>query len=157
MAMTNTKQAIHANLSRVALVGTLALIAFVVGPAEAHKTPVTPQQLQAYQDAFMEEVKKGDLLFHGDDAIAKKLGVTLSTTGMACAMCHPMTSDTHPHSYPKFQAQMGKFATLRDMINWCIEKPNQGEKIDSDSEAMKALESYIYWSNTGSVLVPGKY
>ena len=25
---------------------------------------------------------------------------------------------------------MGKFATLRDMINWCIEKPNQGEKID---------------------------
>jgi len=42
---------------------------------------------------------------------------------------------------------MGKFATLRDMINWCIEKPNQGEKIDSDSEAMKALETYIYWSN----------
>jgi len=52
---------------------------------------------------------------------------------------------------------MGKFATLRDMINWCIEKPNQGEKIDSDSEAMKALEAYIYWSNTNSILVPGKY
>ena len=50
---------------------------------------------------------------------------------------------------------MNKFATLRDMINWCIEKPNQGEKIDSDSDAMKALEAYIYWSNTGSVLVPG--
>ena len=47
--------------------------------------------------------------------------------------------------------------TLRDMINWCIEKPNQGEKIDSDSDAMKALEAYIYWSNSGSVLVPGKY
>ena len=27
---------------------------------------------------------------------------------------------------------MNKFATLRDMINWCIEKPNQGEKIDPD-------------------------
>lgn len=152
-----TKQTLQTNLYRAAALGTVALIAFVVGPALAHKTPVTPQQLKAYDDAFMEEVKKGDLLFHGDDAIAKKLGVTLSTTGMACAMCHPMTADTHPHSYPKFQAQMGKFATLRDMINWCIEKPNQGEKIDSDSEAMKALESYIYWSNTGSVLVPGKY
>ncbi len=115
-----TKQPKYINLSRAAVVGTLALIAVVVGPAQAHKTPVTAQQLQAYQEAFLAEVKKGDLLFHG-------------------------------------QAQMGKFATLRDMINWCIEKPNQGEKIDSDSEAMKALEAYIYWSNTGSVLVPGKY
>jgi thiosulfate dehydrogenase len=155
--MVMTKQPTYTNLSRAAVVGTLALIAVVVGPAQAHKTPVTAQQLQAYQEAFMAEVKKGDLLFHGDDAMAKKLGVTLSTTGMACAMCHPMTADTHPHSFPKFQAQMGKFATLRDMINWCIEKPNQGEKIDSDSDAMKALEAYIYWSNTGSVLVPGKY
>jgi thiosulfate dehydrogenase len=43
------------------------------------------------------------------------------------------------------------------MINWCIEKPNQGEKIESDSDAMKALEAYITWSNTGSVLVPGTY
>jgi thiosulfate dehydrogenase len=43
------------------------------------------------------------------------------------------------------------------MINWCIEKPNQGEILDHDSETMKALEAYIYWSNTGSVLVPGKY
>jgi thiosulfate dehydrogenase len=155
--MAMTKQPTYTNLSRAAVVGTLALIAVVVGPAQAHKTPVTAQQLQAYQEAFMAEVKKGDLLFHGDDAMAKKLGVTLSTTGMACAMCHPMTADTHPHSFPKFQAQMGNFATLRDMINWCIEKPNQGEKIDPESEAMKALEAYIYWSNTGSVLVPGKY
>jgi len=135
----------------------LAAVALFVGPAAAHKDPVTPQQLKAYQDAFMEQVRKGDLLFHGDDATAKQMGVTLSTTGMACAMCHPMTSDTHPQSFPKFQAQMTKFATLRDMINWCIEKPNQGEKIDPDSDAMKALEAYIYWSNTGSVLVPGRY
>ena len=79
---------------------------------------------------FMEEVKKGDLLFHGDGAIAKQMGVNLSTTGLACAMCHPMTADTHPQAFPKFQASMAKFATLRDMINWCIEKPMQGEKID---------------------------
>jgi thiosulfate dehydrogenase len=155
--MAMTKHSARLALSRTASIGALTLIAFVVGPANAHKTPVTPKQLQAYQDAFMDMVKTGDLLFHGDDATAKKLGVTLSTTGMACAMCHPMTADTHPHSYPKFQAQMGKFATLRDMINWCIEKPNQGEKIDPESEAMKALETYIYWSNAGSVLVPGKY
>ena len=144
-------------LTRACLVGALGVIAFVVGPAGANKDAVTPQQLKAYEDAFMEQVRIGDLLFHGDAATAKKLNVTLSSTGMACAMCHPFASDTHPQAFPKFQVSMNKFATLRDMINWCIEKPNQGEKIDSDSDAMKALEAYIYWSNTGSVLVPGKY
>ena len=138
-------------------VGLLAAIAVLAGPAKANKDPVTPQQLKAYDDALMEKVKIGDLLFHGDAATAKKMNVVLSNTGMACAMCHPFASDTHPQAFPKFQASMNKFATLRDMINWCIEKPNQGEKIDSDSDAMKALEAYIYWSNSGSVLVPGKY
>jgi thiosulfate dehydrogenase len=139
------------------LLVTLATVAALVGPAKANKTPVTPQQLEAYNEVFMDEVRTGDLLFHGDEATAKKMGVKLTTSAMACAMCHPFASDTHPQAFPKFQVSMNKFATLRDMINWCIEKPNQGEKIDPDSEAMKALEAYIYWSNTGSVLVPGKY
>ena len=138
------------------IVGAL-VAALCAGPARAHKTPVTPEQLKSYQDAFMDEVKKGDLLFHGDASTAKDMGVNLSTSAMACAMCHPFASDTHPHTFPKFQAQVGKFSTLRDMVNWCIEKPMQGEKIDTDSEAMKDLEAYIYWSNTGSVLTPGKY
>jgi thiosulfate dehydrogenase len=129
----------------------------VSGPAGADKAPVTPQQLKAYDDAFMAEVKKGDLLFHGDAATAKQMNVNLSATGMACAMCHPMASDTHPGSFPKFQSSVGKFTTLRDMINWCIEKPNQGEQIDPQSAAMKDLEAYIYWSNSGSVLDTGKY
>ena len=143
-------------LRRSSIAGAVVAAA-LIGPASAHKDPVTPQQLKAYEEAFMEEVRKGDLLFHGDAAIAEEMGVTLSTTGWACAMCHPMAADTHPHSFPKFQAQIGNFATLRDMINWCIEKPNQGEKIDPESAAMKALEAYITWSNTGSVLMPGKY
>jgi thiosulfate dehydrogenase len=145
-------------LRRSCMVGAIVGAAVILfGPASAHKEPVTPEQLKAYQDAFMEEVRKGDLLFHGDAATAKKMGVNLSDTGMACAMCHPMGADTHPHSFPKWQVQIDKFSTLRDMINWCIDKPNQGEKIESDSDAMKALEAYIYWSNTGSVLVPGRY
>jgi len=144
-------------LSRGSFVGALAAIVLFAGPATANKTPVTPAQLQAYQDAFMDAVKKGDLLFHGDEATAKDMGVKLTTTGMSCAMCHPMASDTHPFTYPKLQAEIGKFSTLRDMINWCIEKPNQGETIDPESEAMKDLEAYITWSNTGSVLAPGKY
>ena len=134
-----------------------ALTLGIVGPAGANKDPVTPEQLKAYNDAFIAEVRKGDLLFHGDAATAQQMNVTLTKTGMACAMCHPMASDTHPGAFPKFQVSMNKFATLRDMINWCIEKPNQGEQIDPESEAMKDLEAYIYSSNSGSVLTPGKY
>jgi thiosulfate dehydrogenase len=144
-------------LSGTASLAALAAVAVRVGPAEAHKDPVTPQQLQAFDEAFMEEVRKGDLLFHGDAATARQMDVILSTTGMACAMCHPNAAHTHPHTFPKYQAQVNRFATLRDMVNWCIEKPNQGEKIAEDSQAMKALEAYIYWSNTGSVLQPGKF
>jgi len=125
--------------------------------ALAHKEKHTPEQLKAFEEAFIEQVKIGDLLFHGDDATQKKLNVELTKTGMACAMCHPFASDTHPHEFPKFQEQMNKFATLRDMINWCIEKPNEGVKIDETGDAMKALETYIYWSNKNSRLDPGRH
>ena len=147
------------NKSRRLLAGAgMTVLVFSIGSSVlAERKPTTPQQLKQYEDAFMEEVRKGDLLFHGNAQMAKKMGVTLSTTGMACAMCHPMASDTHPGSFPKFQPTMGKFAALRDMVNWCIEKPMQGEQIETDSEAMKAIEAYISWSNSGSVLDTGKY
>jgi thiosulfate dehydrogenase len=165
--MGNSRLTHHRLLAAAALTGILAFVGSDTGPGLAdeadapaiiqlaHAKPHTAEQLKAFQDAFMEEVRKGDLLFHGDAATQQQMGVKLSTTGMACAMCHPMSADIHPHEFPKFQEQMTKFATLRDMINWCIEKPNQGEKIESDSAAMKALEAYMYWSNRGSALNPG--
>ena len=137
------------SISRI-LIGTAATVAITAGllvlphsewPAEAHKAKHTEKQLKLFQDQFMEQVKIGDSLFHGDKPLEKEMGINLSNTGMACAMCHPYSSDVHPNEFPKWQEQMSKFATLRDMINWCIEKPNQGEKIDDDSPAMKALEA----------------
>jgi thiosulfate dehydrogenase len=126
-------------------------------PALAHKEKHTPDQLAAFEQVLMEQVRLGDLLFHGDADIEKQMRVELTKTGMACAMCHPFASDTHPHEFPKFQEQMNEFSTLRDMINWCIEKPNEGVKIDPDGQAMKALEAYIYWSNRGSKLDTGRH
>jgi thiosulfate dehydrogenase len=146
--------------TRIVLGGALALlmVAAIGGErALAHKEKHTPDQLKAFEDVFMEQVKLGDQLFHGDEATEKQLGTQLSKTGMACAMCHPFASDTHPHEFPKFQEQMNKFATLRDMINWCIEKPNEGVTLATDSEAMKALEAYITWSNKGSKLDAGRH
>jgi len=150
-------------IARVALAVVLVLaVAVLVATtgldrAFAHKEKHTPEQLKAFEDILIEQVKLGDLLFHGDGDTEKKLNVQLSKTGMACAMCHPFSSDTHPHEFPKFQEQMNKFATLRDMINWCIEKPNEGIKLAEDSDAMKALEAYIIWSNRGAKLDPGRH
>ncbi len=150
-------------IARVALAVVLVLaVAVLVATtgldrAFAHKEKHTPEQLKAFEDILIEQVKLGALLFHGDGATEKKMGAQLSKTGMACAMCHPFSSDTHPHEFPKFQEQMNKFATLRDMINWCIEKPNEGEKLAEDSDAMKALEAYIIWSNRGAKLDPGRH
>jgi thiosulfate dehydrogenase len=139
----------------LALGAALALTMF--SQALAHKEKHSAQQLRTFEEVFMEQVKVGDLLFHGDEAIQKKLNVQLSKTGTACAMCHPFATDVHPHEFPKFQEQIGQFATLRDMINWCIEKPSEGVKIDPDSPAMKALEAYVYWANRGSKLDPGRH
>ena len=147
--------------SRWALAAAVAAVLVFVATdsqvALAHKEPHTIDQMKAFDEVFIEQVKIGDDLFHGDAATEKKLGTKLSRTGMACAMCHPVTSDTHPHEFPKFQEQMNAFATLRDMINWCIEKPNEGEKLDPNGDAMKALEAYIYWSNRNSKLDPGRH
>ena len=84
------------------------------------------EQLKMSRKQLMQAVKLGDLLFHGDAETEKRMGVTLSKTGMACAMCHPWASDTHPYEFPKFSEQIGRVATFREMVNWCIEKPNEG-------------------------------
>jgi thiosulfate dehydrogenase len=150
--MLNTKT--KGLMALVTAIVTVSLVfVFMVNRASAHKVSHDSETLQAFHDAFMEQVVLGDNLFHGGTLP----GLNLSNTGMACAMCHPFSSDIHPHEFPKFQEQMSEFATLRDMINWCIEKPNEGEKIDPNGEAMKALEAYVTWSNRGSVLDPGRH
>ena len=129
---------------------------FLLAPASAHKKRHSAADMQAFDDAYMEVVKTGDALFHGGGP-QDELGITLSKTGMACAMCHPFASDVHPHQFPKFQEQMSEVAGLREMINWCIEKPNEGVTIGIDSEARIALEAYIMWSHKGTVIEPGTH
>ena len=93
-------------------------------------------------------VGEGDRLFHSDE---------LGTNGLACAMCHPDASNTHPESYPKFQTQLKKVALLRDMVNWCIENPLEGKVLPEDDPRMKALEAYILVKRTKVPLEAGKH
>lgn len=93
-------------------------------------------------------VKEGDRLFHSDE---------IGSNGIACAMCHPHASNTHPESYPKFQTQLKKVAMVRDMVNWCILNPLEGEELAHDDDRMRALEAYIYSQRAGKTLEAGKH
>jgi thiosulfate dehydrogenase len=93
-------------------------------------------------------VAEGDRLFHSDE---------IGTNGIACAMCHPDASNTHPETYPKFQTQLKKIALLRDMANWCIENPLEGKPLAHDDPRMKALEAYMLVKRAGVALEAGKH
>jgi thiosulfate dehydrogenase len=92
----------------------------------------------------------GSAVFHSGDELG-------STVGVSCDMCHPHAANTHPETYPKYQAQLGRVALLRDMINWCIEHPVRGKPLASDDPKMRALESYILAQRRGKVLEYGKH
>jgi cytochrome c len=72
-------------------------------------------------------------------------------------MCHPHAANTHPETYPKFQAQLGRVALLRDMINWCIEHPVRGKALAADDPRMRAMEAYILAQRKGKTLEYGKH
>lgn len=94
-------------------------------------------------------VVEGSSIFHN----AQLLG---STVAVSCDMCHPHAANTHPETYPKFQSQLGRAVLLRDMINWCIEHPVRGKRLDPDDPRMRALEAYIMAQRSGTVMNYGK-
>jgi cytochrome c553 len=108
----------------------------------------TKREEQIWQAELDKTVKEGDRLFHSDE---------LGTNGVACAMCHPNASNTHPETYPKFQTQLKKVALLRDMVNWCILNPLEGTELAFNDPKMVALESYILSQRKGTPLAAGKH
>ncbi len=93
---------------------------------------------------------EGSRIFHDAGALG-------STVAVSCDMCHPDAANTHPETYPKFQAQLGRVALLRDMINWCVEHPVRGKRFEPDDHRMRALEAYIYAQRKGTPLDYGRH
>lgn len=115
----------------------------------AHKgEPHTRREMRTWDMELDSVVKEGYRIFHDS---------SLGTNGISCDMCHPDAEDTHPYTYPKFQTQLKKVALLRDMINWCIENPLEGQKLTDDDPKMRALEIYIHWANKGEAFIPGTH
>jgi len=93
---------------------------------------------------------EGSRIFHSADELG-------STVAVSCDMCHPNAANTHPETYPKFQVQLGRVVLLRDMINWCIENPVRGDKLEPDGPKMRALEAYILAQRKGVPMNYGKH
>ena len=103
-------------------------------------------------DKLMEAVAYGDKLWHTGESGGSS---RLSTNGLGCANCHPDAAATQPHTWPKYQTNLGKVGTLREMINWCIQVPQQGKGLALDSKEMIAMEAYATYMNRGAALDPG--
>jgi len=129
-----------------ALAGAAVLSIMMTEPALA-KRPFTSAETQDHFNALMAAVAKGDALWHSAE---------LGTNGLACGNCHPDGSAANPDTWPKFQTNLGKVATLRDMINWCIRIPLDGKALDPDSDDMIAMEAYATYMSRGIPLEPGK-
>jgi thiosulfate dehydrogenase len=111
---------------------------------------VTSQDVALWKSETERMALAGSQVFHSGDELG-------STVGVSCDMCHPHAANTHPETYPKYQAQLGRVALLRDMINWCIEHPVRGKPLASDDPKMRALEAYIIAQRKGRTLDYGKH
>jgi hypothetical protein len=111
---------------------------------------ITEQDVQLWKTETERVALAGSGVFHN----AGELG---STIGVSCDMCHPHAANTHPETYPKFQAQLGRVALLRDMINWCIEHPVRGKALDADDPKLRAIEAYILAQRKGKPLNYGQH
>jgi thiosulfate dehydrogenase len=113
-----------------------------------HADEPTKQDLERWENEYMAVVQEGRELWVSAD---------LGTNGVACAQCHPNAANTHPETYPKFQQQLGRVVPLRDMINWCLQNPLEGELLALDDPKMVAMEAYATYERRGVKLAPGKH
>lgn len=138
----NTKSVVMGLIAPVALLGVL-----VSNPALARE-PYGKVELVDMHKQLLETVNQGYAIWHGSKA-------TTSTNGLACGNCHPDAAGTNPQTFPKFQADLGKVAPLRDMINWCITVVQGGQALDVDSPDMIAMEAYAFNMHRGQKIDPG--
>jgi len=121
---------------------------FLLQPQNAAaKQPFTAEEKAQQEAELMKSVELGYNLWHSAE---------LGSNGLACGNCHPDASATNPHTWPKYQTNLNKVATLREMINWCIAVPLQGKPLALDSDKMVAMEAYATFMHRGIPIALGK-
>ncbi|MCM2314227.1 MAG: cytochrome C [Thermoanaerobaculia bacterium] len=136
-------------MSRLSMIAALVVVlAGLVAGIDVRADEFTKADLERWQKEYMSVVEKGRALWTSPE---------LGTNGVACAQCHPNAANTHPETYPKFQKQLGRVIALREMINWCIRQPLEGEPLKLDDPKMIAIEAYVAYERRGVAMAPGKH
>jgi thiosulfate dehydrogenase len=112
------------------------------------RDPFTKEELADQEKALLAAVDHGRDLWHGSLP-------SMSSNGLACGNCHPDAAASNPHTFPKYQADLGKVISLRDMINWCITVPQGGKPLDVNGDDMIAMEAYAFYLYRGTQISPG--
>jgi hypothetical protein len=126
----------------VAVAGAAFVVAAILGGLRVRADEFTKEDVERWQQEYM------SVVWTSPD---------LGTNGVACGQCHPNAANTHPETYPKFQKQLGRVVTLREMINWCLQQPLEGQPLGLDDARMVALEAYVTYERRGVPLSPGKH
>jgi thiosulfate dehydrogenase len=126
----------------------VAVVAVVTAGLAVRADEFTKEDVERWQNEYMTVVQKGRELWTSAE---------LGTNGVACAQCHPNAANTHPETYPKFQQQLGRVVAFREMVNWCIQQPLEGQPLALDDPDMIAMEAYATWERRGVELAPGKH
>ena len=132
----------------IGLAASVALLGLLGSNVAQAREPFTQAELKQQEDDLLKSVNRGRDLWHGSKS-------SMSNNGLACGNCHPDAAASNPTTFPKYQADLGKVAPLRDMINWCIMVPQQGQALDVDGDDMIAMEAYAYYMYRGKPLEPG--
>ena len=127
---------------------TIFLASLLLSAGNVSADESTDADEQRWMQQFMTVQQEGRRLWTSPE---------LGENGLACAQCHPNAANTHPETYPKFQKQLGKVATLWEMVNWCIRNPLQGKPLAADDPKMTAILSYVTYERRGMKLEPGKH
>jgi cytochrome c len=133
---------------RASIAALAVALAVLVGGIAVWADEFSKEDLERWEGEYMSVVEQGRALW---------VSAELGTNGVACAQCHPNGANTHPETYPKFQQQLGRVIALRDMINWCLMNPLEGNALEPDDPRMVAIEAYLAYERRGVELAPGKH
>lgn len=126
---------------------SVAAAILAVGSSYA-RAPFTAEELAEQEAALLASVQLGYDLWHGTKP-------SMTTNGLACGNCHPDTAASNVQTFPKYMTMYGKVIPFREMVNWCIENPQAGERLDVNGDDMTALEAYAFYLHRGMEITPG--
>ncbi|MBM7649784.1 thiosulfate dehydrogenase [Bacillus ectoiniformans] len=108
--------------------------------------PPNLEDLEGKDDPFSQSVKKGHELFQSTDGmLPENVGNKLS-----CASCHATGGLDDSGSlvgvtavFPEYNPRAGKVLTIEDRINGCFVRSMNGKPLESGSEELTAMVSYL--------------